>query len=51
MDAKEERRKRDREWYARMTNEQKQKKQKKRREAYHQNKTKEPDQKPKICTE
>jgi imidazolonepropionase-like amidohydrolase len=48
MDAKEKRRKRDRERYARMTNEEKQKK---RREAYHQKKTKEPNQRTKGCTE
>jgi hypothetical protein len=51
MDAKEERRKRDRERYAQMTNEEKQEKLKKRREAYHRNKTKEPDHRTKRCTE
>jgi hypothetical protein len=40
MDAKEERRKRDRERYARMTDEEKQEKLKKRRDAYQQNKSK-----------
>jgi hypothetical protein len=51
MDAKEERRKRDRERYARMTNEEKQEKLKKRREAYHQMKTKESEQRTKRCKE
>lgn len=52
MDAKEQRRKRDRERYARMSNEEREEKLKKHREAYQQNKTnkdsrKEPDQKTK----
>jgi hypothetical protein len=51
MDAEEKIRKRDRERYARMTNEEKQKKLKKHREAYHQKKTKEPNQRTKGCTE
>jgi hypothetical protein len=51
MDAKEERKKRDRERYARMTSEKKQEKLKKRREAYHQMKTKESEQRTKRCTE
>jgi hypothetical protein len=51
MDAKEKRRKGDRERYARMNNEEKQKKLKNRREAYHQKKTKEPNQRMKRCTE
>lgn len=51
MDAIEERRKRDRERYARMTNVEKQEKLKKRREAYHQKKTKEPDQRTKRYTD
>jgi hypothetical protein len=51
MDAKEERRKRDRERYARMTTEVKQDKLKKRREAYQQKKTKEPEQRTKRCAQ
>ncbi|KAM0848546.1 hypothetical protein ACQ4PT_054297 [Festuca glaucescens] len=52
MDAKEERRKRDRERYARMTNEEKQEKLKQRREAYKQNKTiKEPKKQANIEAE
>ena len=40
MDAKEKRRKRDREWYAKMTNEKKQERLKRLREAYHEKKRK-----------
>ena len=60
MDAKEERRKRDRERYERMTDEEKREKLKKRREAYQRNKPikerkkyeeLEPEQRTKICAQ
>jgi hypothetical protein len=51
MDAKEQRRKRDRERYARMSDEEKQKMLKKRREAYKHSKTKELEARTEKCTE
>jgi hypothetical protein len=54
MDAKEEKRKRDRERYARMTDEEKQEKLKRRREAYQQNKKNkenDPEQRTKRCAQ
>lgn len=49
MDNNEQRRKRDRERYANMTDQERQKKLKKRREVYHQNKSSRCTQEREIC--